>query len=131
MQDLTSVYLRIKEMEKERKEIKKMFKDELAHDATYQAVLEDLKVLKEKKKSIENEKKAGALNDVARMEQLTLDILGTKELLADICTSRLSKNESLEIEVDGEILAPQFACKMVKDRESESGNEVKRSEFIV
>jgi hypothetical protein len=46
MQDLKSVYDKLQMKKKERRELTKMFQDELKHDAAYQEILDQIKTLR-------------------------------------------------------------------------------------
>lgn len=119
MKDLNDVYSRIQAKKKERREIAKMFKDELAHDPVYQQIVEELKTLRERKKSIENEAKAKAMKDAERMDTLKLEIDSDTEMLADIALNKYAANEQVEI-VDGDGIryVPQFKVAYKKDKDS-------------
>lgn len=117
MQELKDVFDRIQQKKKERKELVQMFKDELEHNGEYQKILEDLKVLKEKKKSIEDQARANALSDVQQLEDLTEEIKGSQELLADIALSKLMNRETVEIaDEDNDIrFVPVFSVRFKKE----------------
>lgn len=119
MQDLKSVYERIREKKRDRREIMKAFKDELGNNPRHQQVSEQLKILKEEKKSIENQTWPAASADAQKLELLDLDIKADKELLADVATTMLANGEKVEIvdERSGERLAPQFSVDFKKDED--------------
>jgi hypothetical protein len=119
MKGLNEVYSGIQAKKKERKEIVKMFKDELAHDPVYQQIGEELKALRDRKKSIENESKAKALKDAERMDTLKLEIDSDTEMLADIALTKYAANEQTEIvDTDGVRWVPQFRVSYKKDKDS-------------
>jgi len=127
MQDLKEVFDRIQQKKKERKELVKMFQDELKHNDDYQKVLEDIKTLREKKKSIENQAKADALADAQQLEDLTEEIKGTSELIADIAMTMLMNRETVEIvdEANDIRYAPVFSVRFKKE---EGESYVKKEE---
>ena len=116
MQDLRAVYDRLQQKKKEKKELMKMFKDELAHNGEYQKLLEDMKVMKEKKKSIETQAKANALADARQLDELTDEIKGSTELLSDVVMSKYVNGETVEIvdQYDNR-LVPVFSVRFKKE----------------
>lgn len=117
MQDLKEVFDRMQQKKKERKELVRMFQDELKHNDEYQKILEDIKTLREKKKSIENQAKANALSDAQQLEDLTEEIKGTTELLADVAMTMLMNRETVEIvdEANDVRYAPVFSVRFKKE----------------
>jgi uncharacterized protein YjiS (DUF1127 family) len=117
MQDLKEVFDRLQEKKKERKELTQMFKDELDHNGEYQKILEDMKVLKEKKKSIEDQAKANAISDARQLDTLKEEIQGSTELLTDIALTKFINKEPVEI-VDAEKdirMVPVFSVRFKKE----------------
>lgn len=96
--------------------MKKMFADELKSNSSYQQILEDTKLLREKKKSIENDMKAQSLKDAQKLDDLRIDIMSDKELLADLALNMYLANETVEI-VDEESRrwVPHFSVTFKKD----------------
>lgn len=95
MPKLEEVYGRLQKSKKERREINKMFKDELTSNQRYQEILEEAKTLREEKRAIEQEVKSGRDGD--RLEELKIDIETDQELLADLALNMYANNESVEI----------------------------------
>ena len=54
MPKLEEVYKRLEENKKKRREINKMYKDDLNNNPRYQELVDEIKTLREEKKSIEN-----------------------------------------------------------------------------
>lgn len=116
MQDLSSVYAEIQAKKRERKELTKLFQDELSHNGEYQKLLDELKTLREKKKSIEDSAKAGALSDVHRLDTLAEEIKDGSQLLADIAMTKFLARETVEIVADDNVrLVPVFSVKFKKE----------------
>ena len=117
MQELKDVFDRIQEKKKERKELTKMFQDELKHNGDYQKILEDIKTLREKKKSIENQAKANALADATQLDNLSEEIKGSIELLSDVALTKLMNRETVEIldEANDVRYAPVFTVRFKKE----------------
>jgi hypothetical protein len=97
MPQLNEVYQRMQEKKKERREIAKSFQDELKHDTRYQEVVDQLAVLKEEKKSIENRVKAASALDAQKLDTLKLDIAGDREMLSDIALTMYASGEEVAI----------------------------------
>lgn len=95
MPKLDEVYGRLKKNQKERREVNKMIKDELASTPRYQEIQEELKTLREEKKAIEQEVKSGRDGD--RLEELKIDIQTDQELLSDIALNMYANKEQVEI----------------------------------
>lgn len=96
MSTLEDIYARLEKNKKRRKEINKMLKDELSHSSRYQEILEEMKTLREEKKGIEQDVRAGN-SDVAELEELKAEIQTDQELLADQTLNMYLKNETVEI----------------------------------
>lgn len=97
MPQLNEVYQRLQDKKKERREITKSFQDELKHDTRYQELLEQMKTLKEEKKSIENRVHAASVADAQKLDTLKLDINADREMLADIALTMYVAGEEVRI----------------------------------
>ena len=97
MSRLQETYNELQSLKREKRELNKMFQDELKSNSTYQGILEEMKVLRERKKSIENDTKANALKDAQRLDDLKLEIASTQELLGDLSLNMYLANETVEI----------------------------------
>lgn len=116
MQDLREVFAKIQMKKKERKELTKMFQDELKHNGEYQELVKQIKTLREKKKSIEDQAKAGALHDVKQLDALKDEIAGENELLTDIALTKFLNREQVEItDEENNRLVPQFSVRFHKE----------------
>ena len=96
MAKLEEVYQRLEANKKRKREIGKMLKDELEHNARYQEILEEMKALREEKKGIEQDVKAST-PDFGEIEDLKIDIASDQEVLADIALNMYIKEETVEI----------------------------------
>jgi predicted nucleic acid-binding Zn-ribbon protein len=96
MSTLEDIYARLEKNKKRRKEINKMLKDELSHSTRYQEITEEMKTLREEKKGIEQEVRAGN-SDIAELEELKAEIQTDQELLADQALNMYVKQETVEI----------------------------------
>ena len=116
MQDLKEVYDKLQAKKKERREIMKMFSDQLKHDGSYKEIVTQIKTLREKKKSIENTARAAAYADAQQLDSLSDDIKGSTELLTDVVVAKFFNRETVEL-VDEEEnrLIPVFSVKFRKE----------------
>ena len=100
----------------ERRDINKMMQDELAHSARYKEINEDMKRLREEKKSIENDVKSNALKDAQRMDDLKLEIMSLNELLSDLSLNMYIAKEQVEIlDAANQRWVPSFRVAFKKD----------------
>lgn len=116
MPSLEEVYNRIKVKKRERTEISRMFKDELAQNERYQEIVEEVKKLREEKKSIENQAYAMAVKDAEKMDLLKLDIKSDQEMLSDIAINMYTEGKTVEvIDENNTRWVPTFNVKFTKD----------------
>ncbi len=116
MQELKEVYTRLQGKKKERRELTKMFQDELKHNGEYQELVKEMKRLREKKTSIEDQAKASALSNVQQLDNLKNEIQSSTELLTDITLNLFLARESIElIDEDNSRLLPAFTVKFKKE----------------
>jgi len=97
MPNLEEVYLRLQQNKKERREINKMLKDDLRNTPRYKEISDEMKVLREEKKGIENEVKAENQSEADKLDELKLDIQTDTELLADIALNMYTNNQEVQI----------------------------------
>lgn len=117
MQDLKETYLKMRQKTREKNELAKMIRDELANRADYKELVDELKRLREKKKSIENEVRASAFADANQIDLLKLEISAAGELMTDIALTMYANHETVEIvdEDRGVRLTPVFSVKFQKE----------------
>ena len=109
MPQLDEVYKRLAEAKAERRELQKMFKDDLKNTPKYVAIVEELKSLRDEKKTIENDLRQTYANETERLEQLKADIADDTELLSDIALNMYVNEETVEIkDEDDNTYYPQF-----------------------
>jgi hypothetical protein len=97
MVNLQEIFDRIQKTKKEQKEIKSMHRDALANSNSLQEVIEELKILKERKKGIEDTIKSDFLAELEKLDTLKLDIENDMMLLSDAALSKVMKGEIIEI----------------------------------
>jgi hypothetical protein len=96
MAKLEEVYKRLEKNKKAKRDIGKMLKDELTHSSRYQEIVEEMKTLREEKKGIEQDVRAGS-SDFDKIDGLKLDIQTDSEILADVTLNMYTKDENVEI----------------------------------
>jgi len=97
MQDLQKVFLHIQENKEKLKDLKTAYKDSLATNQEYQDLQEEIKVRREKKKSIENSIRQGFTQEFIQMDDIKIDIESDQELISDIAVSKIMKGETAEV----------------------------------
>jgi hypothetical protein len=97
MPDIQEIFDRIREKKGEKKKINESFRDALAGSKPYQDVIEEVKRLKEKKKSMENEIKREFEKDLEKLDEIKIDIQTDNILLSDLALNALVKGETVEI----------------------------------
>ncbi|MBU0613801.1 hypothetical protein KJ766_00765 [Patescibacteria group bacterium] len=97
MPNLESVYKRIQKNKKEKNQISKMLRDELASNQRYQELVEKLTKLRLEKKAIEDEVKSVSKSDISRMDDLKVEIQTDIELISDIALNMYVQKENVEI----------------------------------
>jgi len=96
MPKLEDVYARLEANKKKRREINKMYKDELSHSARYQEIVEEMKAMREEKKGIEIEIRQSS-SEFSELDDLKLEIDNDQEVLSDVALNMYTNNETVEI----------------------------------
>jgi DNA repair exonuclease SbcCD ATPase subunit len=119
MASLEEVHTRIQQKKKERTEIARMFKDDLANNSRYEEIIQEMKTLREEKKSIENQAYASAAKDAEKLDLLKLDIKSDQEQLADIAMTMYTEGKTVQvIDEYNNRWVPNFSVKFMKDSEN-------------
>lgn len=120
MPSLEEVHGRLRVKAREKSELQKAFKDELANNPRYQQISEQLKVLKEEKKSIENQVWAASSADAQKLDLLALDIKSDREMLSELALNMYVKGETVQIVDEYQARwVPKFAVTFKKDDETQ------------
>lgn len=115
MQNIQEVFLRLQENKKKLKDLKSTYKEALDSAVGYKDVVEQLKVLREKKKHIETMVKQDFSSEFTQMEDLQIDIQSDQEMISDIALSQVMKGETIEVKDEYENeYEPAFAVKFKK-----------------
>jgi len=97
MAQLEQVYQRLQQAKARRRELMKMMKDELSHHQQHQELVEEMKKLREEKKTIEQDLRMNALGIEAELDELKTEIQSDTELLADVALNMYTQGENVEI----------------------------------
>ncbi len=97
MNELTTVFARIKETKAKQREIRAQYKDLLAQDNEYQALLEKLDALKARKKEIETVVKAELQSEFQKLDAYKMHIQNDNELMSDLAINQLMSGETVEL----------------------------------
>jgi hypothetical protein len=117
MSKLNEVFKRLQEQQKNQRELKKMYREALAVNGNYHQVVEELDVLKIKKKQIEAGVKADLKEEFDKLEGLKLNIAGDKQMLSDIALTQLTKGEEIKVMDDNQVeYEPLFTVRFQKIR---------------
>lgn len=116
MQNIQDLFNHTREMKRERKDLRDMYKDALAQADEYEEIVEQIKELREKKKAIEARIQAQMGRSYEKIEDLTHEIETTKEMMNDVAISTLMKGETVEVhdEFDNQY-EPEFSVKFHKN----------------
>ncbi|MFH1047208.1 MAG: hypothetical protein V1738_02795 [Patescibacteria group bacterium] len=118
MQNLQEIHCRLEDLKKRRRELNKMFKDELAHNDEYQKIVDQIKTLREKKNSIENVAKVAAFREMDELERIKEQIKDETQLLTDLTLNKYVSGETVEIIAAETRFVPEFTVKFKKQKDS-------------
>jgi len=97
MKEAQEVWSRIKEKQTAQKTLKDIHRSVLANSQEYQLVLEELKVLKEKKKKVQSSLESDLKEEFQKIDEIKSDIASDREMLSNIALSQLLKGEKVEL----------------------------------
>jgi len=97
MKDIQGVFDRIREIRKEQKELKEMYKDALVQADKYEEIVEQIKELREQKKQVEARIQAEMGKAYEKLEDLKHEMESEKEMMNDIAISTLMKGETVAV----------------------------------
>lgn len=98
MQDIQSIFNRMQTTKKKQKDIRTLYKDALANHPQYAQTVDELAILREKKKQIEAAVKVDLASELDQLEALATDLKSDQVLLSDIAMTMLMKGERLEVQ---------------------------------
>lgn len=115
MPELNSVFKKIKEAKKERKNLQGMYRDALSNSKSYQETVTQLNELTAKKRRIESQIKQEFVKEMADLDKLKLDIQSNNVLLSDMALTSFMKGETVEVTDENDVkYEPQFSVKFKK-----------------
>jgi predicted nuclease with TOPRIM domain len=125
MKDIQGVFDRIREIKKEQKELKEMYKDALVQADKYEEIVEQIKELREQKKQVEARIQAEMGKAYEKLEDLKHEMESEKEMMNDIAISTLMKGEPVQVTDEYQnSYEPQYSVKFKKaDYGSTRGEE--------
>ncbi len=97
MQNVQEVFNHIREMKKEQKDLRDMYKDALVQADEYEEVVEEITKLREKKQQIEARIQAELGRAWEKFDDLKREVETEKEMLNDIALTTLMKGETVEV----------------------------------
>lgn len=95
MQNIQDVFNHIREMKKEQKDLRDMYKDALVQADNYEEIVEQIATLREKKKEIEMRIQSQLGRAYEKLEDLKREVETEKEMMNDIALSTLMKGETV------------------------------------
>jgi hypothetical protein len=95
MQNIQDIFNHIREMKKEQKDLREMYKDSLVQADEYEEIVEKIATLREKKKEIELRIQAQLGRAYEKLEDLKREVETEKEMMNDIALSTLMKGETV------------------------------------
>ncbi len=114
-QQLPDVFKRIQEKKREQRDLKSIYRDALAVNGEYQAVLEELEALKIKKKKIQLSVQVDFKEEFDKLEGLKLNIAGDNQLLSDLAMHQLTSGEPVKIIDENKVeYEPVFSVRFKK-----------------
>lgn len=95
--NLNEVFSRLQDYQAQQRELKRMYRDALAVSGEYHDVLQDLEILKQKKRQIESRVQADLREEWNKLEGLKLNIAGDKQMMSDIALIQLAQGEEVKV----------------------------------
>lgn len=115
MQDIQEIFQHIQESKKRQKEIRQTYKDLLDQAPGYKDLVEELQIIREKKKTVEIAVRQSMASEINQLEDLKIDIDSDMEMMSDIALNKLVKGETVEVSDEYENqYEPIFSVKFKK-----------------
>lgn len=96
-QDVQSLFRHIQEMQRERRSIRKEYQDVLGQETEYQAIIEEIKRLRERKQQIETKARESMGRRFQEFEDLGEEISSEQEMMSDVAMTTLMDGKSIEV----------------------------------
>ena len=114
-QQLPDVFKRLQDKKREQRELRSLYRDALSTNGLYKQVLDELDVLKAKKKKLEAGVQADLKEEFDKLEGLKLNIAGDNQVLSDLAVGHLSRGEAIKIVDENNIeYEPLFTVRFTK-----------------
>jgi len=115
MQNIQEVFNQIQEVKKQQKTIKTAFRDALNNSGEYKKLVDDLKVMKESKKVLEQSIKEEFKAELDKLDDLKIDLETQNMMLNDIALTKIMNGESIEVvDMYNNAYEPIFSVKFKK-----------------
>lgn len=115
MKDLNEIWSRMQVTKREQKQLKRLYRDSLETSHDYRGIMEDMKVLKEKKAAIEAQAKADLAREYERLLVIAKDLGLDKELLTDVAITTLMSGAPVMLKDEaGNEYEPVFSVRFRK-----------------
>lgn len=117
MVNIQKVFDELQKLKGEYKKLRDYMIEQYKNNPEYVELTEKIKVLKEKRKVIEDSVKAQNTGEVTKMEDLKIDMDSQKEMLNDAILSTVMKGETVEVKDQFEQLyLPIFHVTLTKEK---------------
>jgi hypothetical protein len=128
MKSLQEVFNQIQIIKKQQKDLKAVYREALDKMPEYKEAVDALKMLREKKKQLEEVTKSEFSKEFDKLDELKMELEEQNMMLTDITMSQIMKGESVEI-VDQyhNIYEPAFAVRFKKTMVISEGTEEKQA----
>lgn len=115
MQDIQEIFNKVQSKKNELKELRIICKDVLDNSSEYKELIEELRVLRQKKKDLESVLMEDVTNEMTKIEELKLDIKTDQEMIADIALTNVMKGEEVKLTDEySAVYGPVFNVKFKK-----------------
>ena len=96
-QTVQEIFLKLQEMKRSQRSIRKEYQDVLAQEMEYQKILEEIKKLRERKSQIETKAREAMGKRYAELEELKDDVASHQEMLSDTAMTTLMNGQTVEV----------------------------------
>ncbi len=97
MPNIQETFNKMRELQKEQKEINKMYRDTLANDEIYRELGEKIKQLQERRREVQAIAQAEMGERYVKLEELKSEIQAHKEMLNDLAMRDLMAGKTVEV----------------------------------
>ena len=97
MNKVQELFNRIQQSKKEQKDLKTMYADALNNHPEHQKLKDELKVMRDRKKKIEDSMKDDFSSEFSKLDTLKIDIENDKMLMTDAAMTQLMSGKTVEV----------------------------------